>query len=648
MSTSPARLASKDLPLKNPIQNYYGGGEDDCFVAKFSSAGGLLFSTYLGSIGLDTCKDLAIAPDGIVIAASSNSAEFPLKNASQTSITPRTGFSTPALVKLALDGSGIMFSTFFGGPTAGGPWAVALDPEGNIYTAGGVFDDAFITKDAFQARRAASGNTGSGFLAKFDPTAHNLIYSTYFGGSGDSAIGRIAVDADGSVYVAGSTYSADFPVKNSFGEFSGKQDCFVAKFAPGGNTLVYSTLFGGSDTSSCWTLAIDSAGNAYFGGPTTSSILPVRNAFQQNYGGGYDGFFGKVSDNTPLPASPLTPASGRVSFQYVQGAGVPAEQTVAVAGPTFTVLASAGWLSARVAAAGVVVAINPANLAPGTYSGSITLSPPTGTPATIDVALTVLAPAPTLTSVDPPFIPLNSDDTVVVLHGSGFKTGATIQVNTQPWTSTPVQVVDTNTIRVLFPKPVLIFDTTWTITATNPQSAVSNVVTLAVGTPAPYFIAGSVTNAASYATGPVAPGEIVTIFGTNLVSTVTFDNIPATLIYSSPVQVSVTVPYLISGPTTTLRVGTVPVVLDVAPAAPGIFAAVVDRGYLILYATGCGATDWRPVAAVRTAGFSYGERAICRGVICGDCSGSAGGGEPSECADSRRGYHTVQDRDEGG
>jgi hypothetical protein len=83
----------------------------------------------------------------------------------------------------------------------------------------------------------------------------------------------------------------------------------------------------------------------------------------------------------------------------------------------------------------------------------------------------------------------------------------------------------------------------------------------------------------------------VTIFGANLIGSVTFDNIPATIVYSSATQISATVPYSVLGPKTALQVGlSVPVTLDVAPAAPGIFAAVSNGdGTLTLYATGCGA-----------------------------------------------------------
>jgi uncharacterized protein (TIGR03437 family) len=587
--------SSHDLPLKGAIQKAYGGGDVDCFVARVSSQGSLVFSTYLGGSGLDICGDLAIATDGIVIAGGSASIDFPLRNASQTETNPRTGYATPALVKLALDGSQIIFSTFIGGPTGGVAWAVTLDNVGNICTAGAVSDNKLITKKAFQSQ-PASNTFGSrvgdliGFLAKYDSTAHSLVYATYFGGIGPTSIGKLVVDGQGSSYVTGYTQSADFPVNNSLQGFLGTQNCFVAKFVPSGDALVYSTLFGGTRNGGCNTLAVDASGNAYFGGSTTSPDLPVKNAFQQNYGGGYDGFFGKISDNTTLPPSPITASSMRLSFQFVQGGPNPVPSNISVTGSAFSASASALWIAVTATSTSVSVGIRPAALGPGVYNASVTLSPPAGAPAVIDVALTVLAPAPVLSSVDPSFIPLNSDDVAVIVHGSGFTTGTTLQLNTQPWSASPVVVINSNTIRLTFTKPILIFQTTWTITAQNPQSALSNVLTIAVGEPAPYFTAGSVTNAASFAAGPVAPGEIVTIFGTNLNQMITFDNIAAELIYSSATQVSVTVPYAVSGPTTTLRVGTVPVALDVNASAPGIFAAVSDRANNIvtLYATGCG------------------------------------------------------------
>jgi uncharacterized protein (TIGR03437 family) len=104
------------------------------------------------------------------------------------------------------------------------------------------------------------------------------------------------------------------------------------------------------------------------------------------------------------------------------------------------------------------------------------------------------------------------------------------------------------------------------------------------------FTAAGVVNAATFAGGPVAPGEIISIFGTNLSGSVTFDGTPATLVFASPAQVNVTVPYSINGPKTVLQMGASSVQLQVAPSAPGVFAtASAGDNILTLYATGCGA-----------------------------------------------------------
>ena len=99
----------------------------------------------------------------------------------------------------------------------------------------------------------------------------------------------------------------------------------------------------------------------------------------------------------------------------------------------------------------------------------------------------------------------------------------------------------------------------------------------------------AVTHAATFAAGPVSPGEIVAIFGSNLTRNVTFDGIQATVLFFSPAQINVTVPYALAGSTTTVQVGSASLQLAVAPTSPGIFAAVsAGPGLVTLYMTGGG------------------------------------------------------------
>jgi uncharacterized protein (TIGR03437 family) len=236
--------------------------------------------------------------------------------------------------------------------------------------------------------------------------------------------------------------------------------------------------------------------------------------------------------------------------------------------------------------------MNLSGLPVGNYTAQVTLTPASGTPAVVDVALSVLGQRPVLTAVEPSFVAVGADDLIVSIRGSGFATDARVLVDGILWTVTPVQFVDGSTLRFSMPKSYFSVEYNHAIAVQNPNSDPSNVLSVAVGIAAPVFSEASVTNAASFTSGPVAPGEIITIFGANLDAKVTLDNIPATLVYSSATQVSVTVPYSITGPTTILRSGSsAPVTLLVAPSAPGIFTAVADpanAGIVTLYATGCG------------------------------------------------------------
>jgi hypothetical protein len=122
-----------------------------------------------------------------------------------------------------------------------------------------------------------------------------LIYSTYFGGTGAvEGAGNVVVDAQGNVYIAGGTSASDFPTTpNAFittydGGYCSNlgYNCFesyVAKFDPTGSTLLYSTYLGGAGGGTDGTLgysapkglAVDSLGQAFITGTTTSSTLPT-------------------------------------------------------------------------------------------------------------------------------------------------------------------------------------------------------------------------------------------------------------------------------------------------------------------------------------------------------------------------------------
>jgi hypothetical protein len=97
------------------------------------------------------------------------------------------------------------------------------------------------------------------------------------GGSGVDVGNAIALDASGSVYVVGYTYSTDFPVTTGALQtaLGGACDAFLFKLSPTGDTLLYATYLGGSGTDTASGIAIDPSGNVYFGGWTLSPNFPV-------------------------------------------------------------------------------------------------------------------------------------------------------------------------------------------------------------------------------------------------------------------------------------------------------------------------------------------------------------------------------------
>ncbi len=128
-----------------------------------------------------------------------------------------------------------------------------------------------------------------------------LIYSTYLGGSSvDAGYPEccIAVDNNGSAYVAGRTSSSDFPLENPYQDtIIGSPEFFVTKFTEDGTGLVYSTYLGGSDFDDVFDIAVDDNGSAYVTGMTNSSDFPLENPYQDTLKGYIDVFITKLTED---------------------------------------------------------------------------------------------------------------------------------------------------------------------------------------------------------------------------------------------------------------------------------------------------------------------------------------------------------------
>src|SRR5205807_1520750 len=135
------------------------------------------------------------------------------------------------------------FSTYWGGANYDLGTAIAVDASGNAYVAGDAYSSNF---PVFNGAQGTPGGNADVFVSKFSASGV-VSWSTLLGGSGDEHAGGVAVDAAGSVYVAGGTSSSNFPLANSFqSSLHGSQDALVTKIRNDGAQFLYSTYLGGN------------------------------------------------------------------------------------------------------------------------------------------------------------------------------------------------------------------------------------------------------------------------------------------------------------------------------------------------------------------------------------------------------------------
>jgi fibronectin type 3 domain-containing protein len=294
---------SLNFPTAIPLYSNYGGdggGPGDVFVTKFSPEGMPVFSTYLGGSNDEHGNDIAVDSTGnVYVTGATISTNFPTHNAMQAA---NAGSQDIFVTKLNASGDALIFSTYLGGGATVSPsianndraYGIAVDPAGNVYIAGETNSTDF---PKMNARQPVYGGVLDGFVAKLNPQGSSLVYSTYMGGSGfDQCLG-IAADADGNAYITGTTQSADFDVSASSSFqliFGGSQDAFVFKLSPLGARF-YSTFLGGNGNEDGTGIAVDSSGNAYITGETSSSNFPTANSIQGAKQEGYDDFVTKLS-----------------------------------------------------------------------------------------------------------------------------------------------------------------------------------------------------------------------------------------------------------------------------------------------------------------------------------------------------------------
>jgi len=327
---------STDFPVTRGSYDITFNGYRDAFITELDSTGSsLVYSTFLGGTDFDIGTSIALDEQSkACVTGLTTSSNFPVTSGAYD--VTYNGQHDVFISKLKLDPTGptpdpsdLIYSTFLGGTSTEDGWDVAVDEAGDMYVIGttesagfpttpGAFDVTLAANDAFVVKLRPDPNGPT-------PDPSDLLYSTFLGGRFLDFGYSITLDSDGIAYVAGTTYSDDFPITaGAYDVTVGWGDAFVTKLnpdpsgpTPDPSDLLYSTYLGGSDSESASTIGLDPAGNVHVAGTTQSSDFPVTlGAYDLTYNGNGDAF---VAEIKPDPSGPTPDPSDLIYSTFLGG-----------------------------------------------------------------------------------------------------------------------------------------------------------------------------------------------------------------------------------------------------------------------------------------------------------------------------------------
>ncbi len=582
VSTGPANLDVNAIAVDSAGQFVHAGLYQGTqgFVTKVNAGGsGLVYSTYLGGAGVTEGRAVAVDAAGHAYVCGDTDAVI---------------FRRATLTRRPWEEAGTRSSCAW--MLRGPPWITRVSWVGTAMTSARVWrwmpiaasiwpappmpGPSWLRRTIFPTspagyQRSSPGGGQDCFVTKFDDTGRRLTYSTYLGGSGSDGCYGLALDRFGYAYLSGMTTSPNFPLlQASLGgtipmppvlQFSA---AFVTRLNPDGADLSYSALLGGlkGDTEADG-LALDGQGRVYLTGYTRATDFPL----------------------TANALSTQVPQRGRT--------------IVAVVDPNANKLVYSTLLPGTGPDAGKKIQADSAGNAwvVGTaYTSQFAVTPDAMVhPATSD-------PTPYLVELD-----VNTSRLLhaTYLGGTAGGTGSAIALAPDG-----TAFVAGSTLSTDFPVQGSPFQT-----AKSPDYAIFvqhlDFSRTPPAAPAPAVTA--VVNGASFAAGPLAPGEAITITGTNLAdATAQFGAAPPTtlggasvsingqdipLFYASPTQINGQLPFEIQPGAASVKVtvdgvASTAASVTVAEAAPGIFLIGTNRA-AVTNADGSVNTPANPAAA---------------------------------------------------
>lgn len=312
---------STNFPVKNPgggayFQSVYGGGNQDAFIAKFTSNGLLTWSTLYGGSGYDRGNDVMTdGANNVILVGSTSSGNFPTQIPYQASLS---GTQDAFVVKFN-SGCVRQWATYYGGTSTEEAIGVACDIANNIFFTGNTASTNFPVLGAFQTNSAGSIDA---FAVKLNGTTGFPLWSTYYGGvSNDAGVG-IAIDNFGNCIVVGNTESnnniasvgSNQPI---YGSTIAPVDAFIAKFSSIGSRL-WATYHGGTNSEQTGGCAVDTKNNIYWYGEVEDAQPDLgwisTCSYQNKYNGLEDHLISKFDPNGKLLCTTAVGGSGEEDF----------------------------------------------------------------------------------------------------------------------------------------------------------------------------------------------------------------------------------------------------------------------------------------------------------------------------------------------
>ncbi|MCZ6711655.1 MAG: DUF4347 domain-containing protein, partial [Gammaproteobacteria bacterium] len=168
------------------------------------------YTTYFGGTGLDQGWDVTTDAAGdVYLTGRTASLDFPGTEVGTGDTKSSTDYDV-FVTKLSADGSTALWSTYIGGSGDDTGYAIEVDASGNVYVTGDTTSTDFATTAG--ALDGTLDGAQDAFVIQLNASGDQLLYSSYFGGAGDSDTGRdIALGAGGELHVTGTTDSSDLP-----------------------------------------------------------------------------------------------------------------------------------------------------------------------------------------------------------------------------------------------------------------------------------------------------------------------------------------------------------------------------------------------------------------------------------------------------